>query len=99
MRDLYTKNSDKGGEGVQNLENLADVIYEWPHNSLFPKSDFHGVSPIFSGFLRTYCIYSWGKRSAHPGWLDQVRKYHSNMGVLFSCCDPFKNDTINGVLL
>ena len=31
LRDLYTKNSDKGGEGVQNLENLADVIYEWPH--------------------------------------------------------------------
>ena len=30
LRDLYTKNSDKGGEGVQNLENLADVIYEWP---------------------------------------------------------------------
>ena len=30
MRDLYTKNSDKGGEGVQNPENLADVIYERP---------------------------------------------------------------------
>ena len=37
MRDLYTKNSDKGGEGVQNLENLADVIYEWPHTRNLPK--------------------------------------------------------------
>ena len=30
MRDLYSKNSDKGGEGVKNPENLADVICEWP---------------------------------------------------------------------
>ena len=30
LRDLYTKNSDKGGEGVQNPKNLADVICEWP---------------------------------------------------------------------
>ena len=29
MRDLYTKNSDKG-EGVHNPKNLADVICEWP---------------------------------------------------------------------
>ena len=30
LRDLYSKNSDKGGEGVKNPENLADVICEWP---------------------------------------------------------------------
>ena len=30
MSDLYSKNSDKGGEGVKNPENLADVICEWP---------------------------------------------------------------------
>ena len=26
------------------------------YNSLFPKSDFHGISPIFSGFLRTMLL-------------------------------------------
>ena len=31
MRDLYTINSDRG---VQNPENLADVIYEWSLGSL-----------------------------------------------------------------
>ena len=32
LRDLYSKDSDKGGEGVKNPENLADVICEWPLN-------------------------------------------------------------------
>ena len=34
---------------VVGYENMY-IIYEY--NSLFPKSDFHGISPIFSGFLR-----------------------------------------------
>ena len=37
LRDLYTKNSDKGGEGVKNLKNLADVIYERPLMMLMMK--------------------------------------------------------------
>ena len=34
LRDLYSNNSNKGGEGVKNPENLADVICEWPPTGL-----------------------------------------------------------------
>ena len=33
LSDRYSNNSDKGGEGVKNPENLADVICEWPLTS------------------------------------------------------------------
>ena len=31
------QNADKGGEGVKNPENFADVLYVWPHTSFAPS--------------------------------------------------------------